>query len=48
MDAIKAWFDAYSVQIRAIIDAIYKFVLGIFSAETEGEFDKIKDEIEFE
>ena len=30
---MKDWFNAYSDQIRAIIDAIYAFVLGIFNKE---------------
>ena len=30
---MKDWFNAYSAQIRAIIDAIYAFVLGIFNKE---------------
>ena len=42
MDAIKAWFNAYSANIEAILKTIYEFVVKVFNKETEGEFDKLE------
>lgn len=41
MDAIKAWFETYEEQVKAILETIYNFVKGIFDKEVTPEFDKL-------